>query len=292
MSRDFLSAIWGDDFPYGELRCMHNGEVRQEWFAPEQVDDLIATAMEWDNAGWDSYIGAIPRVRPGGKAEDCTPTTSVLFADVDAKHLDGRKMSALLALGRSSITPSIVVDSGNGMHAWWLLQHPVQFDLAAQVMKGLASAIGGDAVYDAPRVLRLPGTHNHKSNPPKPVRLLHFEPQRRYRFSDFDNYLPVPSVPRDTHRPSTPRNYDLLPDWLRELIEEPTPKGYRSGAIFKAMMWLIRYGWGKEDIDYLLSDHPDGFGEKLLEMRPKQADRWVERTFDRALQAATEEKVA
>lgn len=289
---DFLTVLWGEDFPWAELRCMHNGAIAQEFYQPSELNALIGSAWDWDAKGWDAYMGVLPRLRQGGKAEDCTPKTSVLWADVDSKALDGTKMAALLALGRSPITPSIVVDSGNGIHSYWLLRDPVPFSMASEAMRGLAATIGGDHTYDAPRVLRLPGTRNHKSNPPKPVRLLHFEPSRRHWFSDFSDYLPEPVERPIREHTSGPRNYDQLPEWLRELVEEPTPQGYRSGAIFKAMLWLIRYGWEYDDIHDLLLDFPEGFGEKVADMKEKDAERWIARTYRRAETAAIEDDAA
>lgn len=287
--RDFISAIWGDlgSDLWGELRCIRNGAVHQQFFRGDDIEALVEAAADMDAQGWDSYYGVMPRMSQSGRADDCVPMTSVLWQDVDSKHLDGTKMAALLALGKSPVSPSIVVDSGNGMHSYHLLQKPVPFVVAAQAMRGMAKAIGGDAVYDAPRVLRLPGTSNHKSDPPHPVRLLCFEPDRRVRFSDFSDYLPDPVQPRTVVR-GEPQAYASLPDWLRELIEEPADKGFRSGIIFKAMLWLIRYGWSKGDIVDLLYDFPEGFGEKVAEMKPHQAERWIDRTFDKALERAQE----
>jgi hypothetical protein len=284
---DFLAAVQPNQ-GFAELRAIRNGAVHQQFF--EDRRELMAEALKLDAMGWDAYWGVLPRVRQSGKAEDCWPVTQTLWADVDSKHLDGTKLAALLALGRSTVPPSILVDSGNGLHAYWLLREPIAFGKASEAMKGLATAIGGDHTHDGPRVLRLPGTSNHKTDPPHPVRLLHFEPQRKHWFSDFADYLPDP-VERVAITPRTTREYSSLPDWLRELIERPTPNGYRSGAIFKAMLWLIRYGWGYDDIHDLLLDFPEGFGEKVAGLREKDADRWIMRTFRRAEAAAAEEAV-
>jgi len=285
---DFLKAV-GLLLPYGEyreLRCIRNGAIEQAYYQWDELDDMRAKALRMDADGWDAYYGVLPRTRTSGKAEDCVSSTGVLWADVDAKHLNGTKISTLVALGGSSITPSIVVDSGNGVHAYWLLDNVVPFDKASEVMKGLAKAIGGDSVHDAPRVLRLPGTHNHKTDPPHEVRLLRFEPDRRVRFADFSDYLSPPKPAREAIE-TEPRELSALPEWLQEAMENPTPEGYRSGMIFKVMLWLIRYGYSKESISDLLAYYPDGWGEKVMDMKPRSADRWIDRTYERAAEAAT-----
>lgn len=297
---EFLHAVWplhGDAW-IGELRSIRGGQVQQNFYDIEsELHALEKAAGLMDKDGWDVYYGVLPRVSPDGTAAACAPTTHVLWADIDGKAFDGSKAAALFALGQANLTPSILVDSGNGWHAYWLLRQPYAFSVAQPLMRGLQRAIGSDAVHDAPRVLRLPGTHNHKDCnqvthdpalvPPgwpkcKPVRLLQFDPTRRYWLSDFDDY-----APEDTVRPPvefTVRErveYDALPEWLLDLIERGAPQGQRSEAIFKAVMWLHRYGWSRDSIRHVLDREP--IGEKLHGMREAEADRWFDRTYDRAV---------
>lgn len=204
----FLEALWGS-FPrtgrgrFGEIRRLRGGVSRQEFYAIGETGykgRLEEEPKTWDFEGWDVFFGVLPRVVVGGSADDCEPNVHVLWADVDAKTHDASKAAALFALGEASLTPSILVDSGNGWHAYWLLRQGVPFNVAQLAMRGLAKAVGGDHVYDAPRILRLPDTHNHKSDPPKPVRILYFAPDRRYRFSDFYDFMEEERLyrPRET----------------------------------------------------------------------------------------------
>jgi hypothetical protein len=192
---DFLGTLWSrnpSQLPlYGELRLIRNGVVRQKWQTLVHGDDYSFLDFPEDSAGWDVFFGVLPRHQDDGSAASCVKETYVLWADVDAKAHGGEKLAAFLALGQARLAPSILVDSGNGLHCYWLLGDPVPFQQAQAAMKGLAKAIGGDHVYDAARILRLPGTHNHKSDPPKPVRLLVFKPAQTYRFSDFSDYIEV-----------------------------------------------------------------------------------------------------
>ncbi len=122
-------------------------------------------------------------------------------------------------------------------------------------MQGLQAAIGSDPVHDAPRVLRLPGTHNHKgcihspdgdafSGPCKPVRLLHFEPERRYQLSDFDDF-----------RPEEPRYTGLVPqgvhtsDWEPSNNAPPFPEGTRNASLTRLAGIMVAKGM--EPIDTL-----------------------------------------
>jgi len=82
--------------------------------------------------------------------------------------------------------PSIIVHSGNGLHTYWLLQEYTAVndenrEAIKRIVKGhelhtqkLGRAYGWkfDSVADLARVLRIPGTLNHKSDPPRQVEII------------------------------------------------------------------------------------------------------------------------
>lgn len=78
-------------------------------------------------------------------------------------------------------TPSVLVDSGNGLHAYWPFDQPVPLDQWQKLADALKAAaiehkvdIDPVCTADACRVLRPIGTSNWKDPAnPKPVRLLH-----------------------------------------------------------------------------------------------------------------------
>lgn len=188
--KDFLEAIWGElDGRYGEIRALGD-KYPNSSFSPE-VDIAMAEAMSFDAAGLDAYFGVLPRSRAKGDGASIADETTVLWADVDAKAF-ADKAAAFFAIGRVILQPQVIVDSGNGYHAYWLLDRPVPFDAAQEVMKGIAITTGADRVYDKARILRVPGTRNHKGCDHEapciglPVRLLRLDiTDRRHRFSDF-----------------------------------------------------------------------------------------------------------
>lgn len=114
-----------------------------------------------------------------------------------------------LALVREALPahkPSMVVNTGNGVHCYWLLKSPWRFpddaDEKARAQKYLQDlqytvrekarerGFTFDSTFDITRVLRVPGTLNHR-NPqnPKPVTLLYCDDACRYAPEDFDGYL-------------------------------------------------------------------------------------------------------
>lgn len=93
--------------------------------------------------------------------------------------------ASIAALGRFAVPPSIVVASGgitaagrDKLHAHWCLREPVGPAELVDAKRRLALALGSDrAVCDAARIMRIPGTRNHKTDPSRPVRLLLAEPR-------------------------------------------------------------------------------------------------------------------
>jgi hypothetical protein len=74
--------------------------------------------------------------------------------------------------------PSTIVFSGGGIHVYWISKAPLTSAEWAPYASGLKSLLLANGVKcdsglttDIARILRVPGTFNHKYDPPKPVRL-------------------------------------------------------------------------------------------------------------------------
>lgn len=111
---------------------------------------------------------------------------------------------------------SLAVDSGNGIHAYWLLKTPYRTDTdelrdkAETCLKGWERYINGramqehgwrfDAVYDLPRMLRTPGTTNFKTEE-HPCCQVIYSSGIRYDLADFEPYSTVEEQPTATAVP-------------------------------------------------------------------------------------------
>jgi len=63
--------------------------------------------------------------------------------------------------------------SGDNAHAYWRLAEPITLDEIERLNRRLAQALGSDTrVVDAARVMRIPGTLNHKHEPPTDAELV------------------------------------------------------------------------------------------------------------------------
>ena len=106
-----------------------------------------------------------------------------IWLDIDVKPDDGyatmnEAEDALAKFVADAKMPvaSAIVCSGSGLHVYWISDTPfsvAEWQLYADGLKTLAMHHGLKCDYgltiDSARVLRVPGTYNHKTNPPKPV---------------------------------------------------------------------------------------------------------------------------
>lgn len=287
MSVAFFAEIWGDQPGFGEIRMIRKGrdgrpEIRQSWH--ELNDTGLGLLAASEVAGrhsaehWDVYYGVVPRTGRGGTAAYCPTEVGVLWADVDAKHF-ASKEEAFRSISGYRVQPSAIVDSGNGYHLYWLLREYIPAPTATTIMKGIAKAVGGDAVADIPRVLRVPGTSNWKREP-IPVRLLMLDSRSRHSLRSFDPEIKAAeAAARKPVRVYTGAAVPLekLPTWLVEIIVNPAPAGARSETAFKACLWLSRYGWSDDQIEQVFAANPTGIGEKYAERR--DGSRWLATTI-------------
>ena len=271
---DFLYPGYG----LTEMRAIRAGEgtVQQRWYSPAFIGDLPSVAAYFDQSKWDVYVGVLPRKSAAGTADSVWPTATVLWCDVDAKdfcpdpvlHSPESKLQgdpnydkelALDAILKFPLPPSAIVDSGHGYHLYWRLASPVDTADAVEANQAIAKWLGGDKCFDAPRILRVPGTNNWKDPVnPIPVRILKLDTLRTYDLSDFTEMIEALHLAdRPRYIRSGERRQDA-PDWLRDLINEEPPKGTRSETEFRAGMWMARLGYTDEAIDSTLLNSPVG----------------------------------
>ena len=147
--------------------------------------------------------------------------------------------------------PSLIVFSGGGLHVYWLstvMLTVEDWQPYADALKNAARAYGLKAdlgcTGDAARVLRVPGTRNHKYDPPPTVRVLDkYSTGERHDFAKvFAPLLKIAPVGKGSHK--TPKPIGTLADAFKHLplrslgagIEGPPPLDLK--AVEKGCGWL------------------------------------------------------
>jgi hypothetical protein len=171
-------------------------------------------------------VGTVASEPASGRGrEDDIISIPGMWADIDTTEgshgvsADGLPLpdahGAEKLLSELGIAPSIVIHSGGGLQCWWLFEEPWVLETpeernrarscssrfgATLVDLGRRHGIHVDDVSDLARLLRPPGTLNHKQGLAV-VRLIECDSSRRYQRHEIEAVM-VTEVPR-TSRPST-----------------------------------------------------------------------------------------
>jgi putative DNA primase/helicase len=94
---------------------------------------------------------------------------------------------------------------------------------------------------EAARVLRVPGTYNHKYNPPRRVRVKRIKSDLRYDPSDFDEWLPEEKESSTVNIPNLPKGGDL-----------DFNEGSRDNTLFHLANQLVKSDTPQENIEKYL----------------------------------------
>jgi putative DNA primase/helicase len=200
---EFLTTLYGTE-PEGYSVLWSNTTKKSVCLPACEAEEIEHTALELSDTQ-NVYYGVglqKNRLNPEyrGKADTICAIPG-LWVDIDylggvhtAKNLPTRQ-EALDLLNLFSLKPSIIVDTGGGFHVYYLFDRLWVFkgkvgrgqaaDLLQRFQAGIIALAAGrgwkvDNTGDLARVLRLPGTLNHKTDPPKTVAVGTWEPERRY----------------------------------------------------------------------------------------------------------------
>ena len=192
--KNFLELLFSTD-AWIEIRAKNTKENRwiSDFLHTDYIsdDEKIKILMNLKN-DHDIYFGVGARKRHGGRTKDDVLYLKTCWIDIDEKD-PKKKREKIEELKRWFKPPTIIVDSGGGLHVYFVLKEPVyetDFQRVVAVNRGLAQEFNGDRAVasDIARILRLPGTLNHKYDPPRPVKILYFNPQALYDLTDLEDF--------------------------------------------------------------------------------------------------------
>lgn len=164
----------------------------------------------------DVYFG-VGLIQGEPKSRGCAEDVSAigcLWADIDLfgpvhnkPRLPKTEGEARALLAEMPLPPSAVVRTGHGLHAYWLLHEPwhIADGTARNQVAELAHGWHGllcqlaarhdwqlENLGELARLMRVPGTLNHRGTEALPVTVTDWYPERRYERGDFEPFLPEP----------------------------------------------------------------------------------------------------
>jgi len=169
-----------------EIRYATPHGLMRRLFIPARAPDRGARAIGVLAPRNNVYVGVALRSRRAGTRTPCPAHIWPFWRSTLPTR--GSACSASL------YPPSILIASGSAghLHAYWALRTPVPSAAIEAANRRLAQHLGGDlASVDAARILRPPGSLNHKHSPPRAVGLLELAPGRSYELQELVGELPA-----------------------------------------------------------------------------------------------------
>lgn len=146
-----------------------DGRCRGRWFG----DDVVA-ATSWArvenelerNVYWTVNLVAAGCDRKPAKVD--VVAARYIHVDIDPPKGNSTfdKLAALAELCALSTPPSLVIDSGGGVQAFWRLAGEATSEEVEALNRAVATRLGADNCHNIDRLMRLPGTLNYP-NPKK-----------------------------------------------------------------------------------------------------------------------------
>ena len=265
-----LAAIFapGDWIEFRSIRPGAGGRVH----AWHQLGDELAptlAALRDANDTDHAFFGANPRAGAGGTRSEDVPLARCLFVDFDRSASGERRCSVFEATHRirdvGLPTPTAIVATGNGCHAYWRLDEPIEdLDLWSRTQRAMIRALRTDgSIHDAARCMRLPGFANVKYAHRPRASLVHADGDRAYPIYEF----PEPLAPRST-APTAPVQQGSASALSQRFLREGfvLPAGRRA-TIFTVACDLAARGWTFEAAEAALMDRA-----KRLDLEPGEVD--------------------
>jgi phage/plasmid-associated DNA primase len=157
--------------------------------------DLKKFVTKHDRPGWGVYACVSTMVdAKHHHAKESIRETPSLHTDIDLKDLAlDTKEDIVRKLKALRLPPSVVVDSGNGVHCYWRFKEACSADDIEHIesaLKLLCDLVGGDIKVTHPAaVMRLPGTHNTKHEGQNHLVIILEQNDNVYELDDLEEWL-------------------------------------------------------------------------------------------------------
>ncbi len=164
--------------------------VLREWLPAKELSNRYPSLQSVNEQGANIYFGVNPRAGRGGTKSNIQ-SCSHLWADLDECSVD----DARTHWQRIGIEPSLIIDSGHGVHLYWKLRERIDLQDDARrvqlegLLKNFYADLDSDSTQDVTRLLRLPGFLNVKREP-VPCRIVEYHANLNFDLADFSAWQP------------------------------------------------------------------------------------------------------
>ena len=216
------------------------------------------------------------------------------------------KFSTELKTGENP--PTYIIDSGNGVQAFWLLESPMDttpenVSHAESLSRGLAETYSTDFVQNIDRIMRLPYTVNIptklKSDRGRTIsKIIHAESKtgKRYRLLDFI----TPSFKAEQEKEFEHIDIDMqsirqpVPDALMERLKDTLSRDKRAHDLYYGIIQkpsrseydftltqqLVWDGYSLQDVAHILYHYPHGKGKDMTKRELVRTYNRVDNPFE------------
>ena len=230
-TKTFLENVLGSDGYYSVLAF--NDERRIQKFY-DSIDAVIHAANNLDTQKLNTFYGLATFKDGTNRKSENVQHLKSFFLDLDCGEgkdypNQTEAINALRGFVKTlSLPKPVMVSSGYGVHVYWILEdtvHPDEWTPVATQLKKMCVEYGLRAdpavTADTARVLRVPGTHNHKGDTPKQVKVLGIEPPTLVNFESFTDLLGGSVMP-------VPVKVDSAESALREALRENSDFSFKN----------------------------------------------------------------
>jgi len=156
-----------------ELKGKNTKKLLPGKVIPFKVGEQPAELPQWDNVYFPvNPVNTNPTSEHRGGKEQ-VEAINCMFCDYDKKDNWTEKLVKAL-----QPEPSVIVDSGQGYHCYWLLKEPIivtdanRESIMYTQSQWVKKMLSDDGAKDIARVLRVPGTYNNKYEAPLEVKII------------------------------------------------------------------------------------------------------------------------
>lgn len=204
--------------------------VKDHFFQwPIKKPELEQFVDRYDSERYNIYFCPTPFINPRRK-KAYVIGSKLLWADLDP--VNPRKCE---------FKPQIAWKSSDQRYAClWILDDFYPADIIEPRNKAMSYSVGADkGGWDLTQLLRLPGTTNHKYDPPQRVRTLWFKGDDGYNLNDLPEHVYQNLDPREILKDYKGK---IKPSTLRLLTAKRATQGKRSDIIWKINNDLAEQG--------------------------------------------------